>query len=1036
MKGTISIIVFLAMAFFGNAQTDLEKLKNLKARSIGPAGMSGRVTSIDVVRSRPNDILIGAASGGVWRSTNGGTRWKPIFDEQEILNIGAVAFQQSNPAVMWVGTGEGNPRNSQSSGAGIYKSIDGGSTWNLMGLEGTKTIHRIIVHPQNPDVVFVASLGSAWGPNKERGVFKTTDGGENWEKILFINDTTGCADLVLDPQNPNKLIAAMWQYERKPWFFKSGGAGSGLYISYDAGKTWKKKNKHHGLPDSDFGRIGLAIAASKPNIVYALVESKKTALYRSTNGGENWKIVSTENIGNRPFYYADIYIDPKNENRIFNLYSLVSQSDDGGKSFRVILPYSGVHPDHQALYIHPDDPSYLINGNDGGLNISRDGGKTWRFAENLPLGQFYHINVDNELPFNIYGGMQDNGSWVGPAYKWENGGIRNADFQELLFGDGFDVLPYLPNPRYGYAMYQGGNVYRYDRKTGFNRYIQPSSDSLNLRYNWNAALEQDPFDSNTIYFGSQHVHKSKDQGNSWLNISPDLSTNDSTKQNQAQSGGLTIDATKAENFTSILAIEASPVEKGKLWVGTDDGRLHLSSDAGASWKDLSAKLKGLPSGSWIPYIYASRQDANTVFVIANNYRRNDWSTYAYVSRDGGLSFKSLVKPNIKGYALSIIEDTEEPNLLFLGTEQGLWISMDAGQTWERWKHGVPAVSVMDMALQERESSLVLGTFGRSAFVIDNINPLREITKKNSGIMDSGLYVFKPNDAYMHFNRPTSGVRFTADAHYKAENKRNGALVQLYIKNGQKRKKGGKNEPGLSMKVFDADNSLIRTQKFMADTGINLLAWDMRHDGKRLPNHREQKANRQAPGGVLAVEGQYKLRFEYGKSKDSCLVKLKFDPSWAIDNEAMKRMHNVAEESHALIDSAYNQFETIKEIESSMSKFKMVFFSRIDSSLKDSLKSRMDTIQKSIVKLKKAYQTEQNFKGYDHVTEYLNSSLNRARSLAYQSFEGDNPEFRAAHRRAMRKLEITRTELDTFITELWNPFVEEVTALDLKALDKF
>ncbi|MEL7531612.1 MAG: hypothetical protein AAFN10_09905, partial [Bacteroidota bacterium] len=608
---------------------DTDLLENWKARSIGPAGMSGRVTTIDVLRDNPAVIYIGTASGGLWKSESGGIKWKPLFDEEIVASIGALAIAPSNPDIIWVGTGEGNPRNSQSSGFGVYRSLDGGESWEAMGLENTRNVHRVIIHPDNPDIVWIGAQGSAWGDHPERGVYKTTDGGKTWRKVLYMNERTGIADLVQDPQNPNKLIAAMWEFRRWPWSFKSGGEGSGLYVSHDGGESWTKRTDADGLPKGELGRMGLAIAPSNPKIVYAIIEAKKNGFYRSTDGGKNWKLVNgKDEIGNRPFYYSDIFVDPVNENRIYSLYSMVSLSEDGGKSFRVMIPYSGVHPDHHAWYIHPDNPNYIIEGNDGGLNISHDRGMTWRFVENLPLAQFYHINIDNEIPYNVYGGMQDNGSWRGPAYVWRSGGIRNTYWEELFFGDGFDVVPDPEDNRYGYAMSQGGSVGRYDLETRSSKSIRPTHpDGEELRFNWNAAIAQDPFDAATIYYGSQYVHKSTDRGDNWEIISDDLTTNDPEKQKQRESGGLTFDVTNAENHTSIVAIAPSPVEKELLWVGSDDGRLHITRDGGENWTDLTAKMGGLPAGSWIPQIHASNHSAGEAFIVVNNYRRNDWTPY-------------------------------------------------------------------------------------------------------------------------------------------------------------------------------------------------------------------------------------------------------------------------------------------------------------------------------------------------------------------------------------------------------------------------
>ncbi|MFT5102800.1 MAG: photosystem II stability/assembly factor-like uncharacterized protein, partial [Candidatus Latescibacterota bacterium] len=403
-------------------------LKDMTPRNIGPGGMSGRVTSIDVVHSNTDVMYVGTASGGLWKSNSGGITWKPIFDNEKTASIGAVAIQQSNPSVIWVGTGEGNPRNSLNGGFGVYKSLNGGKTWMAMGLENTRHIHKIIIDPTNPDIIYVGAIGSPWGIHPERGVFKTTDGGKTWDKSLFQNNKTGVADMVMDPTNPNKLMVAMWEHKRDPWFFKSGGEGSGLFITHDGGDTWEERTDADGLPKGELGRIGLSIAPNKPNIVYALVEAKKNALYKSEDGGFKWKKINDKSdIGNRPFYYSDIFVDPENENRVYSVFTYVNVSEDGGKNFEQLMPAygvdNGVHPDHHAWWIHPTDGSFMIDGNDGGMNITHDGGKTWRFVGNLPVAQFYHINVDNEFPYNVYGGMQDNGSWRGPAYVWKAQGI-------------------------------------------------------------------------------------------------------------------------------------------------------------------------------------------------------------------------------------------------------------------------------------------------------------------------------------------------------------------------------------------------------------------------------------------------------------------------------------------------------------------------------------------------------------------------------------------------------------------------------------
>ncbi|MFM8744242.1 MAG: WD40/YVTN/BNR-like repeat-containing protein [Cytophagales bacterium] len=681
-------LAYMSITLHSFAQKiDMEKMKGMKPRAIGPAGMSGRITAIDVVNSNTDIMYAGSASGGVWKTTSGGIHWEPIFDKENVLSIGAIAIQQDNPSVIWVGTGEGNPRNSLNSGSGVYRSLDGGKNWKLMGLEKTRNIYRIIIDPKNTNTIYVGAIGSPWGEHPERGVFKTTDGGNSWEKVLYVNEKTGCADLVIDPTNPNKLIAAMWEHRRWPWTFKSGGPGSGLYITFDGGKTWTKRTDKDGLPEGELGRMGLAIAASKPDVIYASIENKKNALYKSTDGGFKWTMVNDKmsEIGDRPFYYSEIHADPKNENRLYTIYSEVNVSEDGGKSFQKLLPYSGVHPDHHAWWISKEDPGFMVEGNDGGLNITHDYGKNWRFVENIPVGQFYHVAVDMEQPYNLYGGLQDNGSWVGPAYTWKDGGIQNAYWQAVMFGDGFDVQPDPEDSRYGYAMSQGGFLGRYDRKTGHTKIIRPTHPDakFKLRFNWNAALALDPFDKSTIYYGSQFLHKSTDKGSTWEIISGDLTTNDPEKQKQHESGGLTMDATGAENHCTILAIAPSPKDKNVIWVGTDDGQVQLTRDGGKTWTNLTPKIMGMPKGAWIPQLQASTYHAGEVFVVVNNYRQFDYKPYLFRSKDFGQTWESLLSTAQVGdanYTLAVAQDLVEPKLIFVGTENGFWVSLDEGKT--------------------------------------------------------------------------------------------------------------------------------------------------------------------------------------------------------------------------------------------------------------------------------------------------------------------------------------------------------------------
>ena len=908
---TVFYAVFFLVPFSLHAQQlDMKLLEGIKPRNIGPGGMSGRVTAIDVVHKNPQIIYAGTASGGLWKSESGGISWVPVFDSVSVLSIGAVAVSQQNTDIVWAGTGEGNPRNSVTGGYGIYKSLDGGKHWQLMGLEKTRNIHRIIIDKNNPEIVYVGAIGSSWGQHAERGVYKTTDGGKTWQHSLKVNDATGVADLVVDPQNPNKLIAAMWEHKRKPWTFTSGGSGSGMYITYDGGDHWKKITSKDGLPEGDLGRIGLAIAPSNPNRVYALVEAKKNALYRSDDGGDHWSMINDkEDIGNRPFYYADIFVDPINENRVYSVFTYINRSEDGGKSFeRWADSYvqNGIHPDHHAFYIHPTDPNFIIDGNDGGLNITRDKGKNWRFAENIPVAQYYHINVDNDFPYNVYGGMQDNGSWVGPAYVLKSGGIRNSYWQEIMFGDGFDAMPDLDDNRFGFAMSQEGYVGRYDKETGLTKMIRPThpDPDLNLRFNWNSAIAQDPFDHSTIYFGSQFVHKSVNKGDSWEIISPDLTTNDPEKQKQYLSGGITMDATGAENYTTILAIEPSTLEKGLIWVGTDDGNLQLTRDGGKNWVNLSSRMIGLPKGGWIPQIRASKYNAGEAFVIVNNYRQFDFKPYLFHTADYGQTWKQLLtKEEDFGYTLSLAQDLVEPNLLFLGTEHGLYISLNKGVSWTKWTNGYPSVSTMDLAIHPRENDLVIGTFGRAAWVLDDIRPFREMARNGAGVLKQTIKVYPAPDGYITANQQASGTRFTGDAIYIGENRKRGAMITYSVNKPEdkkeepvatssNKKKSKKETPKpvvspkdttkvaydtIFFKVYNKDNELIRTIKNKYDkNGLFRMYWGMDEKGIKFPS-REESKNKEERGGNDVLPGAYKIVMAFGETKDSTMINVKFDP---------------------------------------------------------------------------------------------------------------------------------------------------------------
>ncbi len=1067
MKNLFSLLMLLASTTFFAQEFSMDLMQDMKPRNIGPGGMSGRVTAIDVVHANPDVMYVGTASGGLWKSTSGGIKWEPIFDKEVTASIGAVAIQQSNPSVIWVGTGEGNPRNSLNGGYGIYKSLDGGKTWKSMGLEKTRHIHRVIIDPTNPNTVYVGAIGSPWGIHPERGVFKTTDGGQTWEKILFINNKTGVADMVMDPANPNKLLVALWEHKRDPWFFKSGGVGSGLHMTHDGGKTWKKITDEDGFPKGDLGRIGIAIAKNKPNIIYALVEAKKNALYKSEDGGFKWKKVNDKNdIGNRPFYYSEIYVDPENENRVFSIFTYVNVSEDGGKNFKQLMPAygvdNGVHPDHHAWWIHPDNGQFMIDGNDGGMNITKDGGKTWRFIGNLPVAQFYHINVDNEFPYNVYGGMQDNGSWRGPAYVWRAQGIRNSYWQEIAFGDGFDVVPDLDDNQFGYAMSQQGFVSRYDWKTGNNYIVRPTPPDADtkLRFNWNAGIGQDPFDNATVYFGSQFVHKSTDKGLTWETISPDLTTNDPEKQKQSESGGLTMDATGAENHCTILVIEPSPLEKDMLWVSTDDGRVHYTQNGGASWTEVTANIKGLPSGSWIPQIKASKNDKGEALLIANDYRRFNYTPYAYRTKDYGKTWTRIVDENdVESYTLSIVEDAKNPNLMFLGTDDGLYVSFNAGSKWQKWNEGYPTVSTKDLVIQPREEDLVIGTFGRAAWVLDDIRPLRAMAKDMT-ILQKEVKLFDSPTGYLAAYQQATGSRFGGDALYNGENRKRGAMITYYLKEGKKEMKKakkseteekGEDEPekendskeekdeltgvqkkdSIQFDIYDGGR-LIRTLKYKTPKkkGFHRIYWGMDEKGPDRPARKINKEKRER-GGVDVKPGTYKVKVSFGESRDSTIIEVKTDPRLNVNQGSISEVYDYGKKLGSYTQTAAHAVKQLVESKDLANKFQKEMKEMDKNKYKDEIKASKDIVKQidSVIAIYIGKEDKRQGITRNPETNVM-QRIGNARFYVGTRKTGITQTEKNLIKFAEDDLKSALNTTNSFFSDKWKSYKEQIEALDL------
>lgn len=916
IKKSLFTAVLSLLAVVVTAQkVDMNLFDGIRPRNIGPGGMSGRVTAFAADPRNENVFYVGTASGGLWKTMNAGTTFTPLFDKMEVASIGSLAVDPVRPDIVWAGTGEGNPRNSVTGGYGIYKSTDAGKTWKCMGLELTRYIHRIIIDPVNPDIIYAGAIGNPWAPHRERGLYRSTDGGNSWKQILFTNETSGVADMVMDPSNPGKIFVAMWNHRRWPWFFKSSPDGSGLWLTRDGGETFTKLTE--GLPETE-GRIGLAIAASNPEYVYAYVESTPSAIYRSVDGGMSWEKRGEKNIGSRPFYYAEIYVDPKNENRIYTLFSGINVSEDGGLTFDESIATS-VHLDHHAWYIDPVNPDRMLDGNDGGMAITYDKGKSWRHIENLPVGQFYHINVDDQLPYNIYGGLQDNGSWKGPAYTWYDGPIINEMFDFLSGGDGFDAMPVAGDTRYCYAQSQGGSVRRFDTYTGWSKSIRPAAEGEEkLRFNWNAALAQDPFDNNTIYFGSQFVHKSADRGDNWIKISGDLTTNDPEKLKQDMSGGITIDATGAENHCTILTIAPSPLREGLIWAGTDDGNIQLTTDGGKTWENKAVNIKGMPDHGWVPQITASKYNAGEAFVVVNDYRQGDNAPYLYRTTDLGKSWKRIIDDaDVWGYLLSFVQDPVEPRLMFAGTEYGLYVSFDGGEVWNRWTSGYPTVSTYDMVIQPREADLVIGTFGRALWVLDDIRPLRALAGKGQKILNNHIVLFEAPESYMASTKNLPGYYFYGDAMFRGENREEGAMISYYTPLSDSGK--------ISVEIMDADGKIVKTDELKPSGGFNRYIWHF--DRNPLPQvsylqeETDQWGGRYFRGfGGTALPGEYSVTFRRDDYDASTTVKISADPRLPqADTGALKENLERAAAFAPAIASLNGKIKSLKNIKEVIAK---------------------------------------------------------------------------------------------------------------------
>lgn len=859
----------LTAVYAQNAITDAT-FSAIEGRHIGPARTSGRIAAIDASDKDPNLVYVGAAGGGLWKSKNQGTTFKPVFDDYT-QSIGTICIDQQHPDTVWVGTGEPWTRNSVSIGTGIYKTTDGGEKFEFMGLAKSERIAKIIVDPSNSNTVYVAVQGALWSDSEERGVYKTTDGGKTWSRLLYVNPSTGCASLAMDPNNPQVLYAAMWDHRRTAYDFRSGGPGSGLYKSTDGGANWTKLSA--GLPTGTIGRIAVAVSKVAPYSVYALVESEKSALYKSVDNGANWLKMSDQNaMGERPFYFSNIAPDPVEAERIYKPGFVLLVSTDGGKIFQGASTEGGAyHSDTHAFYVSPKDNRFMYLGTDGGVYVSRDKGNTWSHCENLPVAQFYHVSVDMQKPYNVYGGLQDNGSWKAPSSN--PGGIQNADWETIGIGDGFNAFADKSDPNLVYWQYQGGRVYRSNTKTGENKFIKPFADATteDLRYNWNTPVHFGK-KSDWLYIGAQYLYRSKDKGDSWERISGDLTTDNPLRQQQEKSGGVSADNTTAENNTTIFTISESAVDANVIWVGTDDGNVQVTTDGGKTWNLVNSNISGLPPLAFISGIESDNFDKAAAYVTLDAHRNGDMQPYVFYTNDYGKTWKSLVNESVKGYCHVIKQDLVNSNLLFLGTEFGLYVSLDKGVTWVQFKSNIPQVGVFDMAIHPRDHDLVLATHGRGIIIIDDITPIRNFKME----MLEADVTFLPTRPYY---LSSGGIvqDFPGDDEFVGNNPNGSAVVAYFMK---KRHMIGE----MYIEIYDNKGNYIKKQPATTRKGLNIVRIQTMLPPPRVPSSPNPLF--EAAFGPELEAGDYLIKLI--KGKDTLSTKLTINNNPDVNHSAADR----------------------------------------------------------------------------------------------------------------------------------------------------
>ena len=952
MKTTLSfLLALITFPSLASAQTttvkvDSDTISGLGARNIGSAAMSGRIAAIDAVQEGQRlTVFIGTASGGVWKSFNGGTTFKPVFDKQPVQSIGAVTIDPKNPKVIWVGTGESWTRNSVSVGDGVYKSVDGGENWTNMGLHDSERISKILVNPNQTNTVYVCAPGKLWSDSDERGLYKTNDGGKTWTKILKgANASTGCSMISMDPTHPDTIYAGMWDFRRKGWTFRSGGdgpnafSGSGLFKSTDGGASWTELTSPNavGLPPKPWGRSAVAIAPSKASTVYITIEAEipRDGLYRSDDSGKTWKQLDrSQNMIWRPFYFANLIVDPKDENKVYKPDGSLIASNDGGQSFSNIS--GGAHGDFHDVWINPNNTDHVITGDDGGVWYSYDGGNRWWKGENLPVSQFYHVSVDMDTPYHVYGGLQDNSSWIGDSSY--PGGITNSRWENVYGGDGFWAFADTADPDYIYAESQGGEMSRINRKTLESRNIKPLPQYKEgkLRFNWNTPIHLSPTQKGTLYIGSQFLFRSRDHGQTWERISSDLTTNDAEKQKQEQSGGITVDNSSAEMHTTIFSICESPKDSNLIWVGTDDGNVQLTRDGGKNWKNLTPNLKGLPRNAWVSSIDAGHFDAGTAYATFDLHTFGDMRPYVYKTTDFGNTWTQLIGPtgDVKGYAHVVKEDIVNRNLLFVGTELGLWVSLDGGTQWAQYKGGeFPNVAVRDLAIHPRDKDLIIATHGRGIWIIDDITPLRSLTAELLA-QDAAFIEARPTVQRV----PAGGGWVNGDASFSGPNPTDEAVITYYQ---QKRHIFG----DLKIEVLDSGEKVVATIPSSKRRGLNRATWSMRLKAPRVPT--AASAAFGATTGPRVLPGTYTVKMTKDKNIYTTQLVVTGDP----------RVKHTAEDRKSQFDLAMKLYNLLGDMTFAVDRINGVRLGLAQRAQKlsasDPLLAKLRTAQNEIDELRK------------------------------------------------------------------------------------